>query len=100
MKSKILSAKNGGAILKTVIVLAVFTWFASTIIQQEFDFSKSRATLADLDNKIVEQTQLKEQLDKQKNEVNTPEFKEKKARERGYIKPGELVFADAQRAKH
>ena len=98
-KNKLLLSVFSMFSLKVLLFLAIFTWFAISVISQEINFGKNRESLQQLDTKIAEQKDLQIELSKQKDEINTEEFKIKKARERGYIIPGEVIYADAQRAR-
>lgn len=83
--------------LITVIVVAGLCIYAVwTLVSQEIEIQKTKKELTELNTKLEEQNALREDLEEQKETVNTPEYIEKAARdELGYAAPDEIIFKDA-----
>jgi len=78
-----------------LISLCFIAYFLYMMIGQEKVISKQRNEIAKIDAKIEEQKALNEELNAQKDKVNSDEYVEKVAREKlGLVKPGEKIYVD------
>jgi cell division protein FtsL len=86
---------NGKKLFRTIIILFAAIYVGWTIISQQIDIHNNNKLLAEYDQKIAAELQRRQQLEKEKELINTPEYIERIAREEiGMVKPDETVFVD------
>lgn len=83
--------------LVSLLIIAVLCIYAIwTLISQQIEIQKTKKELADLNARLEQQNKLHDNLKKQSEIVNTPEYIEKTARdELGFAAPDEIIFKDA-----
>lgn len=82
----------------TLILIVSFCYFGYTFYNQQSSIEERRAQHAQFEKNIHGETVKKQQLSKQKAQIDTDEFAEKIAREKlGYVKDGEKIFVDTNR---
>lgn len=86
---------NGKKLFRTIIILFAAIYVGWTIISQQIDIHNNNKLLAEYDQKIAAELHRRQQLEKEKELINTPEYIERIAREEiGMVKPDETVFVD------
>lgn len=86
---------NGTRFLKVVLCFALCVYVGWVFLGQQIDSNANVRKIADIDGKIAVAEQEYADLLHQKEISDTPEYKEKIARERGgLVMPGEIVFID------
>ena len=89
-----IAAKSWSKIL-LVIVLAVVILFGSVVlIRNHADISRLQAQAAEYDAQYQQQLDENEKIKAILDSDNQDEYIEQKAREKGYVKDGEVVFYD------
>ena len=87
---------NKGRLLSLLLITALCFYAVWTLISQQIEIQKTKKQLADLNAKLEQQNGLHDQLKKQSELINTPEYIEKTARdELGFAAPDEIIFKDA-----
>ncbi|OPX43820.1 cell division protein FtsL [Ruminiclostridium hungatei] len=82
----------------TLILIVSFCYFGYTFYNQQSSIEERNAQHAQLEKNIHAETVKKQQLSKQKSQINTDEFAEKIAREKlGYVKDGEKIYVDTNK---
>lgn len=84
--------------LWTLVLIATICYFLYTMYNQQI-FLDERKNQTDELNKNIRNEEIKnQQLQQQKDLINTDEFAEKIARERlGYVKDGEKIYIDTNK---
>jgi cell division protein FtsB len=78
-----------------VIIMALFVYFAWTVVNQQQQLLKVNNKINEIKSKISQEKENNKQLVEQKKEVLSDKNIEKVARERfGMVKQGEQVFID------
>ncbi|MCX7746337.1 MAG: septum formation initiator family protein [Clostridia bacterium] len=78
-----------------IVVGVLIIYLSYLFIGQEKIFSTQKNEYVKLQTKITEETKKKEQLQKQKEAIQSDEYVEKLARQKlGMVKQGERVFVD------
>ena len=81
-----------------IIVVALVCYFAYTAFCLQGTVEDRKQEGIKLQQNIAEELRKKEQLEQQKNSINTPAFAEKIAREKlGYVKDGEVIYVDTNK---
>lgn len=89
-------SKNNLKTVRLLIIAVLCVYFSYSFITQQVQIHTSKKQISKLDAEIVEQQQLKEEMEKKKELINTPEFIEKFAREElGLVAPDEIIFMEA-----
>ena len=82
----------------TLILIASVCYFGYTFYNQQASIEDRKVQYAQLEKNIHNETVKKQQLTKQKSQINSDEFAEKIAREKlGYVKDGEKIYVDTNR---
>lgn len=85
-----------GRIASLLIIAILCVYAVWTLISQQIEIQKAKKELADLNSRLEQQNKLHDNLKKQSEIVNTPEYIEKTARdELGFAAPDEIIFKDA-----
>ena len=62
---------------------------------QQMDINHNRIAIAEIDTEILAEQNRCDELQRQKSLIDTPEYKERVARERGgLVRPDEIIFVD------
>lgn len=81
-----------------LVTLCVMAYFAYLMIGQEQIIRDKSNQIASVNQKIEDEKSKTEELKKQKDQVNSPEYIEKIARDQlGMVKPDEKVFVDVNK---
>jgi len=84
--------------LWTLILIASFCYFSYTFYNQQASIEERKLQRAQLESNIHAENLKKQQLLKQKEQINSDEFVEKIAREKlGYVKDGEKIYVDTNK---
>lgn len=82
----------------TLILIVAICYFSYTVYQQQSYIEARKKDTAQLKKDIRSAEIKKEQLQQQKDLINTDEFAERIAREKlGYVKNGEKVYIDTNK---
>ena len=85
---------------KGILYVVVCCYLAFIFIGQQSDLNEGKRKIIEIDEKIEAGNKRHQELTEQKSLSNTPEYKEKIARERvGLVKPYETVFIDPTEKK-
>ncbi len=89
-------SKNKLKAIRLFIIIGLCVYFSYSLITQQVQIYSAKKEISGLDAEIAEQQQIKEELEKKKELINTPEFIEKFAREElGLVAPDEIIFMEA-----
>lgn len=84
--------------LWTLILIAAVCYFLYTVYHQQIFIDERNSQTEALKKNIKSEEIKKQQLEQQKDLINTDEFAEKIARERlGYVKDGEKIYVDTNK---
>ena len=87
--------KNKGTILKKLIFIAILIYAIVTFIQQQKVLNTYASQKENLDSQIAEAKDYQEELNEEKENVNSPEYIEAIAREKlDMYLPNERVYVD------
>ena len=90
--------------LKTLIIvlaLALTVYLGYTWISQQVQLVSLNKEISELDSNIAKEETRKKELEKKKEQINTPEYIEKIARdELNMVAPDEIVFMEAPKNKN
>lgn len=93
------AVKNGKkkrSLLRFLLIGIVMSYFAFTFVQQQITMAKLADDATVTDQKIAEQQELQEKLDRQMNDGNELDQIERAARDKlGFLKKNERVFVDS-----
>ncbi|MBQ3115144.1 MAG: septum formation initiator family protein [Clostridia bacterium] len=82
--------------IRLFIIIVLCVYFSYSLITQQVQIYTAKKQISELDAEITQQQQTKEELQKKKELINTPEFIEKYAREElGLVAPDEIIFMEA-----
>lgn len=82
----------------TLLLIVTICYFGYTLYNQQSSIDVRKAEYARLQKEIHTENVKKQQLEKQKAQINTDEFAEKIAREKlGYVKDGEKIYIDTNK---
>lgn len=85
-------------LLKRSLLCGLILYICILFVAQQFDLSRLSKEDKLLKQQIAEAERVHEELSKEKEAVDTPEYIERVAREKlGYMKPDEKVFIDAKK---
>lgn len=85
-----------GKKLRLVVTFVIFGYFAWVFTMQQIEIFKSRNRLGEINIEIAQQMEIQDNLIKQKELINSPEYMEDLARTQlGYARPDEIIFFDA-----
>lgn len=77
------------------VLLAIFLYLSYIAVGQQKLLNAKGLEMSKIENKIQEETKTNEELKKEKEMINSDEYKEKVARDRlGMVKKDERVFVD------
>lgn len=84
-----------------VLVLALTVYLGYTWISQQVQLVSLNKEISELDSNIAKEETRKKELEKKKEQINTPEYIEKIARdELNMVAPDEIVFMEAPKNKN
>lgn len=87
--------------LKIILVLALTAYLGYTWISQQIQLVSLNKEISGLDSNIAKEETRKKELEKKKEQINTPEYIEKIARdELNLVAPDEIVFMEAPKNKN
>ena len=87
--------KRKSSILGVLVLVAFIIYFSFIIIEQQKIINNKESALKVIDSKIRKEELVKNDLEKQKEMLNSDEYIERVAREKlGLVKPGEKIFID------
>ncbi|MGN0522309.1 MAG: septum formation initiator family protein [Eubacterium sp.] len=86
--------KNVWNILIAILLVALFVFFGTSMVNQDADISRLQNQKAELSAKLDEQQQTNNELQAVLDSDDKDDYIEKKAREKGYVKSDEVVFYD------
>ncbi|HOJ09820.1 MAG TPA: septum formation initiator family protein [Clostridiales bacterium] len=87
--------KRKGSIFGILVLIALIIYFSFIIIDQQKMLKIKETALMEIENKIKKEELVRNDLEKQKDMLNSREYIEKVAREKlGMVKPGEKIFID------
>jgi len=77
------------------ILMAIFLYLSYVALDQQKLLNAKSLEMSKIENKLAEETKTNEELKKEKEIIDSDEYKEKVARERlGMVKENERVFVD------
>jgi len=78
-----------------LVLLAVFLYLSYVALGQQKLLNAKSLEMSKIESKIEEETKVNEELKKEKEMINSDEYKEKVARDKlGMVKKNEKVFVD------
>jgi len=87
--------KRKNSVLGVLILIAFVIYFSFIIIEQQKIINTKQLALENVENNIRKEELVKQDLEKQKEMLDSEEYIEKVAREKlGLVKPGEKIFID------
>ncbi len=82
----------------TLLLIACICYFGYTFYNQQASIEERKSQHTQLKQDIHNEMVKKQQLEKQKAQINSDEFAEKIAREKlGYVKDGEKIYVDTNK---
>ena len=92
--TKMLKSKSFVKIVIAILFIGLVSYCSYTLISNYSDISRLNAQAADLNTQYETQLKENEKIKAILNSDNQDEYIEQKAREKGYVKDGEIVFYD------
>ena len=92
--SKIVKSKSFIKLVIGIFFLGLVSYCSYTLISNYSDISRLNAQAAELNTQYENQIKENEKIKAILNSDNKDEYIEQKAREKGYVKDGEIVFYD------
>lgn len=93
--SKNKKARNKNKRMKFVLIVAVLGYFLPVFISQQIEFEAQKKALAETQQQIEQQEQIRESLTNKMEMAGSPEYLERIAREQlGLARPDEIIFYD------
>lgn len=92
--SKIVKSKNFIKLVIGILFLGLVSYCSYTLISNYSDISRLNAQAAELNTQYENQLKENEKIKAILNSEDKDEYIEQKAREKGYVKDGEIVFYD------
>ncbi|MBR3150093.1 MAG: septum formation initiator family protein [Eubacterium sp.] len=89
-----LASKSWGRIVIMTILVTVILFSAFSLIKNHADISRLQAQAAQYEQQYNQQIKENEKIKAILDSDNKDEYIEQKAREKGYVKDGEVVFYD------
>ncbi len=86
--------KNIWGILAALLLIGLFIFFGTSMVNQDADISRLQNQKAELSAKLEAQQQTNKELQAVLDNENKDNYIEQKAREKGYVKSDEVVFYD------
>lgn len=87
--------KRKNSSLKSLVIVGLLIYFAFVMFDQQKVMHTKKIELKNIDDKIKQEMKVNEELNEQKEAINTDEYAEKVAREKlGMVKHGEKIFID------
>lgn len=87
--------KKRNKLIKKILIIAIAVYTIFTLINQQKTLNQYSKNAEELNTKIAEENEQKEELTKQKDNVNSLEFIEKTAREMlDMYYPNEKIYID------
>ncbi len=102
MKEKLQSVKNNKSsfkIVMTVLFAALIIWGSGSLIKNSADISRLNSQLNECNAQYEQQIQDNQKIKAILNSDDKDNYIEQKAREKGYVKDGEVVFYDISSSK-
>lgn len=96
---KAINKKNILKLLAVIILVIILGYCIVSIVSNTADISRLRAQKEDLDTKYTQQIEDNKRVKAILNSDNKDDYIEQKAREKGYVKDGEVVFYDISSSK-
>ncbi len=82
-------------LFRIVIILAVIGYVTWILISQQADINKKKDAIANVDGQMQSEKIRQEELLHEQEQVGTPEYMKKLARENGMVMPDEILYVDA-----
>lgn len=92
--SKFIKSKSFVKLVIAIFFIGLVSYCAYTLISNYSDISRLKAQSVELNAQYDEQLKENEKIKAILNSENKNEYIEQKAREKGYVKDGEIVFYD------
>ncbi len=89
-----LASKSWGKIILMVVLAVVIVLCSFSLIKNHADISRLQAQAVQYDQQYEQQLEENEKVKAILNSDNKDDYIEQKAREKGYVKDGEVVFYD------
>ena len=89
-----LATKSWGRIMMMAILIIVMLFSAFSLVKNHADISRLRAQAAQYDAQYEQQLDENEKIRAILDSDDKDDYIEQKAREKGYVKDGEVVFYD------
>ena len=87
--------KRRSSVAGVLVSVALIAYFCHIIIGQQKIINDKEMALIAIENKISEEENLKKELEKEKEMLESEEYIERMARKKlGLVKPGEKIFID------
>lgn len=96
---KAMNKKNIIKILAIIAIVIVLGYCIVSLVSNTADISRLRAQKEDLDTKYTQQLEDNKRVKAILNSDDKDDYIEQKAREKGYVKDGEVVFYDISSSK-
>lgn len=96
---KAINKKNILKLLAVIILVIILGYCIVSIVSNTADISRLRAQKEDLNTKYTQQIEDNKRVKAILNSDNKDDYIEQKAREKGYVKDGEVVFYDISSSK-
>jgi cell division protein FtsL len=94
--SKNRKSRNKNKKLRFVLIVAVLGYVLPIFISQQIEFETRKKALAETQQQIEQQEQIRERLTHRMEVAGSPEYLERIAREQlGLARPDEIIFYDA-----
>lgn len=91
--------KSVAGILSAVLLVALFVFFGTSVVNQSADISRLQNQKAEISAKYEAQEKENKELQAVLDSENKDDYIEQKAREKGYVKSDEIVFYDISSSK-
>ncbi|MBR4241304.1 MAG: septum formation initiator family protein [Eubacterium sp.] len=92
--TKIVKSKSFIKLVIAILFIGLVSYCAFTLVSNYSDISRLKAQAAELSTQYDNQLKDNEKIKAILNSDNKDEYIEQKAREKGYVKDGEIVFYD------
>ncbi|MBQ9530786.1 MAG: septum formation initiator family protein [Eubacterium sp.] len=92
--SKFIKSKSFIKLVIAIFFIGLVSYCSYTLVSNYSDISRLKAQAVELDAQYENQIKENEKIKAILNSDNKEEYIEQKAREKGYVKDGEIVFYD------
>lgn len=86
-------------IIGKIVFILVLLYGGITFANQQIDMSNLNKKASEWESRIADENRKTPQLEEERKNVNTDEYKEQKAREMGYVRSNETVYYDVNKAE-